>query len=109
MLTIKDLKKSYGGRTLFEDASLQVNYGDKVALVGPNGAGKSTLFSLVLGNEEADEGNVERDEWTTVGFLPQEAEAKDMETVLDIATGRAGALGELEKKLKDLEEAGDVA
>ena len=34
-----------GGRTLFEDASFQVNYGDRVALVGPNGAGKTTLFS----------------------------------------------------------------
>ena len=34
MLTIRDLKKTVGGRTLFENASLQVNYGDRVALVG---------------------------------------------------------------------------
>ena len=48
MLTIRDLRKSIGGRTLFENASMQVNYGERVALVGPNGAGKSTLVSLIL-------------------------------------------------------------
>ena len=37
-----------GARVLFENASFQVNYGDRVALVGPNGAGKTTLFSLIL-------------------------------------------------------------
>jgi len=44
MLTISQLSKSFGGRVLFENASLQVNRGDRVGLVGPNGAGKSTLF-----------------------------------------------------------------
>lgn len=66
MLTIRDLKMSYGGRVLFEGASLQVNYGDRVALVGPNGAGKSTLFSIILREETPDEGTVERDAWTMV-------------------------------------------
>jgi ATPase subunit of ABC transporter with duplicated ATPase domains len=41
MLTIRDLKMTLGGRPLFENASFQLNYGDRVALVGPNGAGKS--------------------------------------------------------------------
>jgi ATP-binding cassette subfamily F protein 3 len=49
MLSIGQLKMSVAGRVLFENASLQVNYGDRVALVGPNGAGKSTLFSIILG------------------------------------------------------------
>ena len=48
MLTIRNLKKSHGGRLLFEEADMQVNYGERIALVGPNGAGKSTLFSLIL-------------------------------------------------------------
>jgi len=49
MLIIRDLKITLGARTLFENASFQVNYGDRVALVGPNGAGKTTLFNLVTG------------------------------------------------------------
>ena len=109
MLTIRDLRKSVGGRTLFENASMQVNYGERVALVGPNGAGKSTLFSLILRQDEPDAGTIERDEWTMVGYLPQESEPAGDESVLDVATGRAGELPALEKTLRELEEAGTVS
>jgi ATP-binding cassette subfamily F protein 3 len=108
MLSIRELKMSVAGRTLFENASMQVNYGDRVALVGPNGAGKSTLFSLILKRNVPDEGAIERDAWTMVGYLPQEGEAIGEETVLEVATGRAGEVPALEKKLHALEAAGAV-
>ncbi len=108
MLNIRDLKKSVGGRTLFENASMVINYGERVALVGPNGAGKSTLFSLILKRDEPDSGVIDRDEWTMIGFLPQEAEAVGSELVLDIATGRSGEGPALEEKLRQLEAAGTV-
>lgn len=108
MLTIKKLKKTLGGRTLFEEADMQVNYGERVALVGPNGAGKSTLFSLLLKKDEPDAGTIERDEWTMIGHLAQEGEATGEETVLDVATGRAGELPALEKRLHELEQAGTI-
>ena len=109
MLTIRDLKMTLGGRTLFENATLQVNYGDRVALVGPNGAGKSTLFSLILKEKEPDTGTIERDEWTMVGYLPQEGQALGHETVLDVATGRVAELPALEVRLRELESAGAVS
>src|ERR1041385_362956 len=109
MLTIRDLKMTLGGRVLFENASLQINSGDRVALVGPNGAGKSTLFSIILKTKQPDTGVVERDLWTTVGFLPQEAEAMVDETVRDVAAGRVEELPRLEKRLHELEAAGDVS
>src|SRR5688572_29489593 len=109
MLIIRDLKITLGARTLFENASFSVNYGDRVALVGPNGAGKTTLFSLILKQREADAGTIARDEWTMVGHLPQEAEAHGDETILDVATGRVDELPRLEKRLKELETAGDVS
>ena len=109
MLTIRDLKMTFGGRTLFENASFQVNYGDRVALVGPNGAGKSTLFSIILKTRQPDAGTVERDEWTMVGYLPQEAEVIGDETVLDVATGKVEELPVLEKRLHELEKAGEVS
>jgi ATP-binding cassette subfamily F protein 3 len=108
MLTIRDLKMTLGGRTLFENAALQVNYGDRVALVGPNGAGKSTLFSIILKDKAPDTGSVERDEWTMVGYLPQEGQALGEETVLDVATGRVEELPMLERRLHELEQAGAV-
>jgi len=109
MLIIRDLKVALGGRTLFENATLQVNYGDRVALVGPNGAGKTTLFSIILKHREPDAGIVERDDWTLVGHLPQESEALGEETVLDVATGRVDELPHLEKRLHELEQAGSVS
>jgi ATP-binding cassette subfamily F protein 3 len=109
MLTIRELKMTFGGRVLFEDASFAVNYGDRVALVGPNGAGKTTLFSIILKQLEPDAGAVLRDEWTMVGHLPQEAEAQGDETILDVATGRVDELPHLEKRLHELEKSGDVS
>lgn len=99
---------SVGGRTLFENAAFTVNHGDRVALVGPNGAGKSTLFSLILKSAVPDEGVVERDEWTMVGYLPQEGEAVGGESVIDVATGRT-SLHQLEERLKQLEASGAVS
>jgi ATP-binding cassette subfamily F protein 3 len=109
MLTIRDLKVNLGGRTLFEGAAFQVNYGERVALVGPNGAGKTTLFSLILKQREPDAGVIQRDDWTLVGHLPQESEALGEETVLDVATGRVDELPRLEKQLHELERSGDVS
>ena len=106
MLTIRKLAKSFAGTPLFEEVSLTLNYGEQVALVGPNGSGKTTLFSLILGDDVADSGEIIRDEWTTVGYLPQEGEALGEETVLEVATGRAGTIPTLEKTLRQLEEKG---
>src|SRR6188508_3393234 len=108
MLTIRNLKKSHGGRTLFEEAAMQVNYGERVALIGPNGAGKSTLFSIILKTEDPDAGTIERDEWTMIGYLPQESEAVGDYTVLDVAAGRSGEMQALEKRLHELEQSGVV-
>src|SRR4026207_81175 len=109
MLIIRDLKITLGARTLFENASFQVNYGDRVALVGPNGAGKTTLFSLILKQKEPDSGTLTRDAWTMVGHLPQEAEAHGDETILEVATGRVDELPRLEQQLHELEKAGNVS
>jgi ATP-binding cassette, subfamily F, member 3 len=86
MLTVSELSKSFGGRILFEDAALQVNRGDRIALIGPNGAGKSTLFAILLGVEEADAGKVALQRGVRIGFLPQETVPVNDETVLELAT-----------------------
>src|SRR5205809_8145213 len=86
MLTVSQLSKSFAGRALFDDVSLQVNRGDRIGLVGPNGAGKSTLFSLILGETSPDNGQVVTEKNATVGFLPQETAAVGRETVLELAT-----------------------
>jgi ATP-binding cassette, subfamily F, member 3 len=86
MLTVSRLSKSFGGRLLFEDAALQVNRGERIALIGPNGAGKTTLFSILLGLDEADTGEVALQRGAKVGYLPQESAPVNDETVLEVAT-----------------------
>jgi len=85
MLTVAGLSKSFGGRQLFDDVSLNVLPGDRIAITGPNGAGKSTLIKIILGQEEADAGGVTFIRGTRVGYLPQESEPAGKETVMEIA------------------------
>ncbi len=100
MLTLSQVSKSFGGRVLFENASLQVNRGDKVGLVGPNGAGKSTLFSLILGEASPDDGSVAMERAATFGFLPQESAAVGEETVLELAMAVTPELAEAQRTLR---------
>src|SRR4051812_28487100 len=93
MLTVSQVSKSFGGRTLFEDASLQVNRGERIGLVGPNGAGKSTLFSLILKDATPDEGRLSIERGATIGYLRQETAPAGDETVLSLATAVTPELG----------------
>src|SRR5258706_279004 len=86
MLTLSGMRKAYGERVLFADATLQVNRDDRIGLVGPNGAGKTTLFSIVLGEESPDEGKIMLERGVSFGYLPQENAPAGDETVIELAT-----------------------
>ena len=87
MLTIKKMTKALGGRVLFEEADMTINWGERVALVGPNGAGKTTLFKIILGEEDRDSGTFDLDEYGMVGYLAQEAGDPGEATILEISMG----------------------
>src|SRR6266545_3771320 len=101
MLTVSQLSKSFAGRALFDDVSLQVNRGDRIGLVGPNGAGKSTLFALLLGDVSPDRGTVAIEKNATIGFLPQETAAAGDETVLELALAVSPALVQAQKVINE--------
>ena len=71
VLTIKNLKKSFGDRTLFSDVNLEVAGGERIALLGDNGTGKSTLIKILMGEEEADSGKLRMGPTVKIGYLPQ--------------------------------------
>jgi len=108
MLTLSGIRKSYGGRTLFADASLQVNRQDRIGLVGPNGAGKSTLFQLILGRLTADAGEISMERNVLVGHLPQESAPVGEETVLELATAIDEELRDLKRQIKAMDAAPDA-
>ena len=101
MLTVSGLSKSYGGRALFEDASLQINRGDRIGLIGANGAGKSTLFSLILKEASPDTGTIAMERNTSIGFLPQESAPSGDETVLELATNVSLEMEEAHRLLRE--------
>ncbi|TDG14769.1 lipopolysaccharide ABC transporter ATP-binding protein [Seongchinamella unica] len=84
-LTANNLAKSYRGREVVRDVSLQIDSGQVVGLLGPNGAGKTTCFYMIIGIIQADRGVIELngEDITAlpmherarhgVGYLPQEA------------------------------------
>jgi len=86
MLTIANVSKSYGARTLFADVSLNIARTDRLGLVGANGAGKSTLFNIILSKDQPDAGLIEWERGANFGFLPQESAPVGDETILQIAT-----------------------
>jgi ATP-binding cassette subfamily F protein 3 len=57
VLELKHARKAYSGLTVFRDASLHIERGDRIALVGPNGAGKSTLMRMLSAEEAPDSGS----------------------------------------------------
>ena len=84
-LRTEQLTKSFGGRTVVRNVSLDVSAGEVVGLLGPNGAGKTTTFGMVVGLVGPDSGRVLLDDLDVtsdpmyirarkgIGYLPQEA------------------------------------
>jgi ATP-binding cassette subfamily F protein 3 len=97
MLTLSEISKAYGGKVLFNEATLQVNREDRIGLVGPNGAGKSTLFGIILGAESADSGQVMKERNVVFGYLPQESAPVGDETVIELATAISPEFASLRK------------
>ena len=85
MISTSQLGKAYGGRTLFEDVSLQLNPGSRYGLVGANGSGKTTFLRVVAGDEPATEGTVSISARARVGVLRQDLSLDDDQIILSLA------------------------
>ncbi|MEZ4960199.1 MAG: ABC-F family ATP-binding cassette domain-containing protein [Saprospiraceae bacterium] len=84
-LTLENVTKSYGEKVLFQNVSLQVNKGQKVALIAKNGSGKTTLLRVVSGTEpsEGQDAKVLFRRDIRIGYLPQEPEFYDKHSALE--------------------------
>src|SRR5215203_6321645 len=105
MIALSHVSKQYGRQILFLDASFQLNSGEKVGLVGPNGSGKTTLFRMIVGEEQADEGDVSIPRKLTVGYFRQDVEEMSGRSVLDEAIAGSGRVGDLHHELEGLNAA----
>jgi len=81
MITLKNISKKIGNRTLFANVNVAFNTGSRYGLTGPNGAGKSTFMKILMGFEEATSGTLKMP--LKVGFLRQEIEPFQKFSVLN--------------------------
>ncbi|MCB1057321.1 MAG: ABC-F family ATP-binding cassette domain-containing protein [Acidobacteria bacterium] len=72
VLEVKGVGKSYGPRRVLDGVSLEVDRGDRMAILGPNGIGKSTLLKILMGVVQADAGTVEWGYETHPGYFAQD-------------------------------------
>ncbi|MGM9615721.1 MAG: ribosomal protection-like ABC-F family protein [Oscillospiraceae bacterium] len=70
-ISLKNVKKSFGGNDILKGVTFDVNEGERVALLGANGAGKTTLLKLLTGQLEPDEGEIVLPASKRVGLISQ--------------------------------------
>ncbi len=83
LFQIQNIRKAYGTRVLFRDATAAFSEKQKIGVVGRNGAGKSTLFRMILGQEEFDGGDIVRAQDLRLGWIEQKNPYHAGETVID--------------------------
>ncbi|GJM08853.1 MAG: ABC-F family ATPase [Lysobacteraceae bacterium] len=72
VLEVENLSKGFDEGPLFENLSMRVEAGSRVAIIGPNGIGKTTLARCFLGELEADKGQVKWAENASIGYFAQD-------------------------------------
>lgn len=103
LLNTKDLKKSFGDFTLFDNISFNIDNEDKIGLVGINGAGKSTLFKILTGEQTYDDGELYRSKDLKIGYLDQYACNESEKTVYEETLSVFQDIIEIEKKLEEIQ------
>ncbi|WP_442727680.1 ribosomal protection-like ABC-F family protein [Streptomyces pseudogriseolus] len=103
-LSVKDVTKSYGPRTVLDQVSLTVRPGERAAVVGENGAGKSTLLRLLAGAETPDDGDITVAFPGGCGHLTQTPALAPDRTVQDAVDHALAPLRALERRLRAAEE-----
>ena len=104
MIALADkISKSFGGRVLYTSASLQLNAGERWALVGPNGSGKTTFLKIFMGLEAPDEGAISFAKDTSIGYLEQETKLFGNRTALQEVIESAQEIKSVEARVAELE------
>ncbi|MEP7118820.1 MAG: ATP-binding cassette domain-containing protein [Acidobacteriota bacterium] len=95
LLTLDHISHAYGHLPLLDDVSLQIQPGERLALIGRNGTGKSTLMQIVSGELPPDKGVVWRDTGVQVARLVQDVPLDTHDTVFDVVAQGLGDLAAL--------------
>ena len=100
MISIKNIKKTYGDRTVLDIPSLEIKKGERLVLIGPNGSGKSTLIKILAGTIKATRGEVTSDR--DLYYLPQQSLPFSMTVRKNVLYCLSGSKEEKEKRCDEL-------
>src|SRR6201999_2151319 len=86
VLDVRHLSKAYESRQLWCDVKFHVRRGERIGIIGPNGSGKTTLLSTLLGQTDADLGEIRWGANLNIGYYDQRLDDFDPEsTVIEVA------------------------
>ena len=104
LVVLSNVSKKFGTQKIFSGIDLVVNDNDQIAIVGPNGIGKSTLIKIIMGQEEIDDGDVQKNKDLSIGYLPQETHWNSLnDTILEEMISADEAIYDLIIKKRELE------
>lgn len=104
LLQVNNLSKSFGVEPILENVKLEIQEGERVALVGRNGAGKSTLLKVIAGEYNYDSGDIMKPKDVTIGYLAQDSGLESSETIWNEMLTVFTDLIEQEQTLRRMEQ-----
>ncbi len=102
MLQLNQIELRRGAKLLFENASLQAHAGQRLGVIGVNGSGKSSLFSLILGQLEADAGQLQLNPRDVIAHVAQES-PHSLQPALEFVQDGDKDLRQLQARIAELE------
>ena len=104
ILAVQDIQKSFGTHEVLKSVSFTLQEQERMGLVGVNGSGKSTLMKIIAGIETADGGTVSIQKGLRIGYLAQQGEFREGETVRETLESVFEPLVQMEAEMRDLEQ-----
>ena len=104
ILACQNISKSFGEEVVLKDINFHIEKQDKCAIVGINGAGKTTLLRVILGEEEADSGNVVISRDIRTGYLAQTQDTELDNTIYGAMQEAKKYILEMETRIRELEK-----
>ena len=100
ILACHNIEKAFGEEVIVSGGSFHIEDHEKAALVGPNGAGKTTLLKMIVGEIQADGGNVVLTRGKTMGYLAQHQDMDDARTIYETVLEGKRQLIDMEQKIR---------
>ncbi|MDE5862991.1 MAG: ATP-binding cassette domain-containing protein, partial [Lachnospiraceae bacterium] len=104
VLACQNISKAYGITEILNNISFHIEAKEKIAIVGINGAGKSTLLKIIMGEEEADDGQVVIGKDVTVGYLAQHQDSHFSRTIYEELQSVKQDIIDLQEQIRQLEQ-----